>query len=93
MFPLGVDAAAHVVHDRRPVARPALLVPAHQLETNRSAGQLRHQRGRLGDVEVVVAVAEGARALVVDDADLVRLRQPERRWTSTAVLEMFCVLL
>ena len=75
---VAVDAALQVGQERLAVARPALLVPAHQLQPHRRLRLAREQRRRLGDVERVPAVAERARALVEDDAH-VRERQAERR--------------
>src|SRR5262249_16108931 len=62
-----VDRATHVDEARRRVVRPALLVPAHELDPHRLAARLRQDRGGPGRVEHDVAVAEAPRAL--DDRD------------------------
>ena len=55
---LRVDAGADVHQRGRRRLTPADLVPAHQLDPHRRSDRLGHQRGRLGDVEVLHAVAE-----------------------------------
>ena len=74
-----VDPAAHVEHHRLAVVVPAVLVPAHVLDADGLAEDLRHEGRGLAGVDVDGAAAERARALVVDDPDLVDRKAQHRR--------------
>ena len=91
--PVGVDTGTHVVEVRRPVMRPAMLVPAHHLQTHRLAERLRHDRRRLGRVERHATVAERPRALVEDHPDLIARSGDSTFARSVMRLSTFWVLL
>src|SRR6202034_2206013 len=57
------------------VVVPAVLVPAHELQTHGLSGELRQNRGGLRDI-VIATVAVGARAFIILHANFLR-RQAE----------------
>ena len=79
MFP-AASTAPRMVHQLcRRVVVPAMLVPTHELEPNRRAGEVREHRGRLDPV-VIRRRAVDARPLDVGHPDLVRRQvQPRQR--------------
>ena len=68
-FPVGIRRGANFADMRGTVIVPAVLVPAHELQADGFAGELRENRGGLRDI-VVAAVAVGAGTFVILHANL-----------------------
>src|SRR5580658_5315973 len=81
-FSGGVGSGANFTDVGRTVVVPTVLVPAHELQTHGLSGELRQNRGGLGDI-VVATVAVGARAFVILHANFLR-RQAENSGDSVA---------
>src|SRR6516225_7971540 len=66
-----IRGSANLPDVRRPEIVPSMLVPTHELQAHRLAGELRKNGRGLRDI-VVATVAIGPRAFVILDANLIR---------------------